>query len=210
MSYLFDTIARYGDIIPLKYKLDYKKFEEGLELFGDKWVQYNPRKNIPRYGLSITSLDGGFSGIPDLDSLKEYNEVHNLNLDEPDIKTLTPFWPYVESVLSQFKNHLGRTHIIKKSAGGQFPSHRDHYERENKSFRLFLPIYNCNPPFNYFILDDNLLRFDHGRLYFLNTCKEHIVFTSGRGGNQQSMFIVANLILTEESTDLILHNMESS
>lgn len=210
MSYLFDTIARYGDIIPLNYKLDYKKFEEGLKLFDDKWVQYNPRKNIPRYGLSITSLDGGFSGRPDLDSLKEYNIEHNLNLDEPDFKTLTPIWPYVESVLSKFKNHLGRTHIIKMSAGGQFPSHRDHYDRELPTCRLFIPIYNCNPPFNYFILDDNLLRFDHGRLYFLNTCKEHIVFTSGRGGNQQSMFIVANLILTEESTDLILHNMRSS
>ena len=210
MSYLFDTIARYGDIIPLKYKLDYKKFEEGLELFGDKWVQYNPRKKIPRYGLSITSLDGGFSGRPDLDSLKEYNIEHNLNLDEPDFKTLTPIWPYVESVLSKFKNHLGRTHIIKMSAGGQFPSHRDHYDREIPTCRLFIPIYNCNPPFNYFILDDNLLRFDHGRLYFLNTCKEHIVFTSGRGGNQQSMFIVANLILTKESVDLVLHNMRSS
>jgi len=210
MSYLLTRIALYGDIIPLKYKLDYKKFEEGLELFKDKWVQYNPRKKIARYGLSITSLDGGFSGRPDLDSLKEYNIEHNLNLDEPDFKTLTPIWPYVESVLSKFKNHLGRTHIIKMSAGGQFPSHRDHYDRELPTCRLFIPIYNCNPPFNYFILDDNLLRFDHGRLYFLNTCKEHIVFTSGRGGNQQSMFIVANLILTKESVDLVLHNMRSS
>ena len=210
MIYLFDTIARYGDIIPLNYKLDYKKFEEGLKLFDDKWVQYNPRKNIPRYGLSITSLDGGFSGRPDLDSLKEYNIEHNLNLDEPDFKTLTPIWPYVESVLSKFKNHLGRTHIIKMSAGGQFPSHRDHYDRELPTCRLFIPIYNCNPPFNYFILDDNLLRFDHGRLYFLNTCKEHIVFTSARGGKGRSMYMVANITLNEESTDLVLHNMESS
>ena len=216
MSYLLTRIALYGDVLPLKFKLDYKKFEKGLKLFDDKWVQYNPRKNIPRYGLSITSLDGGFSGRPDLDSLKEYNIEHNLNLDEPDFKTLTPMWPYVESALSKFKNHLGRTHIIKKSAGGQFPSHRDQYERENKSFRLFLPIYNCNPPFNYFILDDKILNFDHGRMYFLNTCKEHIVFTSGRGGkstfggNYQSMYIVANINLSEETTDLVLHNMMSS
>ena len=210
MSYLYDTIARYGDIIPLNCNLKYKTFEEGLKLFDDKWVQYNPRKKIARYGLSITSLDGGFSGIPDLDSLKEYNIEHNLNLDEPDIKTKTPFYPYVESVLSKFKNHLGRTHLIKKSAGGQFPSHRDGYEREVKSFRLFLPIYNCNPPFNYFILDDKILHFEHGRLYYLNTCKEHIVFTSARGGKGHSMYIVANVNCNEESTDLVLHNMESS
>ena len=216
MSYLLTRIALYGDVLPLKFRLDYKKFKEGLKLFDDKWVQYNPRKNIPRYGLSITSLDGGFSGIPDLDSLKEYNIEHNLNLDEPDIKTKTPFYPYVESVLSKFTNHLGRTHLIKKSAGGQFPSHRDGYEREVKSFRLFLPIYNCNPPFNYFILDNKILNFEHGKLYFLNTLKEHIVFTSGRGGKSnfgsdyQSMYMVANVNCNEESTDLVLHNMESS
>ncbi len=100
MSYLLTRIALYGDILPLKFKLDYKKFEKGLKLFDDKWVQYNPRKNIPRKGLSITSLDGGFSGIPDLDSLKEYNDEHNVYIDEPDIKTKTPFYPYVESVYS--------------------------------------------------------------------------------------------------------------
>ena len=227
MSHLLTQLALYGDVIPLRLKLDYKKFEEGLKKYNNKWVQYNPRKNIPRYGLSITSLDGGFPGIPDLDSLKEYNEQHNVNLDEPDIKTLTPFWPYVESALSKFSNHLGRTHLIKKSAGGQFPSHRDGYDREIKSFRLFLPIYNCNPPFNYFILDDKILRFEHGRLYFINTLKEHIVITSARGGppsggpdntknfipgggDLQSMYIVANINLNEESIDLVLHNMQSS
>ena len=143
MSYLYDTIARYGDLIPLNFNLKYNIFEEGLKLFDDKWVKYNPRKKIDRYGLSITSLDGGFSGIPDLDSLKEYNKEHNLRLNEPDFKTLTPFWPYVESVLSKFKNHLGRTHIIKMSAGGQFPPHRDHWHREVPTCRLFIPIYNC-------------------------------------------------------------------
>lgn len=210
MSELLTRIALYGDVLPLTFKLDYKKFEEGLKLHNDKWVQYNPRKNIPREGLSITSLDGGFSGIPDLDSLKEYNDEHNVYIDEPDIKTKTSFYPYVESVLSKFTNHLGRTHLIRKFAGGQFPSHRDHYERENKSFRLFLPIYKCNPPYNYFILDDKILHFEHGRLYYLNTCKEHIVFTSARGGTGHSMYMVANINVNEESTDLVLHNMESS
>ena len=35
---------------------------------------------------------------------------------------------------------------------------------------LFLPIYNY-PVFNYFILDDKILHFEHGRLYYLNTLK---------------------------------------
>ena len=188
MSELLTRIALYGDVLPLTFKLDYKKFEEGLKLHNDKWVQYNRRKNIPREGLSITSLDGGFSGIPDLDSLKEYNDEHNVYIDEPDIKTKTPFYPYVESVLSKFTNHLGRTHLIRKYAGGQFPSHRDHYERENKSFRLFLPIYKCNPPDTWFMLERTPLVFDHGRAYFINTCIEHTVFSC-----YEAIFIVFNI-----------------
>ena len=49
-----------------------------------KWVQYNPRKPIARWGASITSLDGGTSGIPDLDSLKEYNKEHGTDYTEKD------------------------------------------------------------------------------------------------------------------------------
>ena len=40
MSYLLTRIALYGDVLPLKFKLDMKKFKEGLKLFDDKWVQY--------------------------------------------------------------------------------------------------------------------------------------------------------------------------
>ena len=54
------------------------------------------------------------------------------------------------------------------------------------------------------------MNFEHGRMYFLNTCKEHIVFTSARGDKGHSMYMVANITLNEESADLVLHNMESS
>ena len=40
MSELLTRIALYGDVLPLTFKLDYKKFEEGLKLHKDKWVQY--------------------------------------------------------------------------------------------------------------------------------------------------------------------------
>ena len=73
MSYLYDTLARYGDVYALSLHTDRDILKE-LKKYN--WVQYNPRKNIPRRGLSITSLDGGLSGIPDLDSVKEYNIKH--------------------------------------------------------------------------------------------------------------------------------------
>ena len=206
MSSLYDSLIRYGDVIALNYTLDFDKFEEGLAIFNDKWVQYNPRKENKRQGLSITSYDGGFSGRPDLDSIREYNIEHNLTLDESDFTILTPFWPHVQRALDVFEHHLGRTHIIKMDAGGHFPAHRDYYAREVNSCRLFIPVYNCNPTNNYFLIENKVVHFDHGRMYFLNTCKEHAVFTTAA----QSMFIVANIMLSEESVDLILRNMKST
>ena len=101
MSYLYDTLARYGDVYALSLHTDRDILKE-LKKYN--WVQYNPRKNIPRRGLSITSLDGGLSGIPDLDSVKEYNIKHNLNLDETSFNQKTELWPLVESALKPFEN----------------------------------------------------------------------------------------------------------
>ena len=43
MSELLTRIALYGDVLFMTFKLDYKKFEEGLKLHNDKWVQYNTK-----------------------------------------------------------------------------------------------------------------------------------------------------------------------
>jgi len=205
MSYLYDCLARYGNCYALKDWISPHEVMEKLSDYEDSWVQYNPRKNIPREGLSITSLDGGLSGIPDLDSVREYNVKNNLLLDETSFNKTTELWPIVEPVLSRFKNHLGRTHFIKMHQTGCFPTHRDFYYREIKSFRLFIPLYNCNPPYTYFILDNQILNFEHGQVYFLETCKEHTVFTC----DTESLFVVANIILDEKSVDLVLDNMQS-
>lgn len=206
MSYLYDSLARYGDCYELDLHLDIKNTLRKLEDYSNKWVPYNPRKKIPRYGLSITSLDGGLSGIPDLDSVREYNIKNNLNLDETDFNQKTELWPLVESVFKPFENFLGRTHFIQMNRTGCFPPHRDQYSKDLNSFRLFIPIVGCNPPTNYFILDEKILRFEHGKVYFLNTCKEHTVFTTG----MSSMFAVANIILKEESVNAVLNNLSIS
>ena len=51
MSNLFDSLVRYGDVFSLNDTLDYPKFHEGLHKFDDKWVKYNPKKPIERYGF---------------------------------------------------------------------------------------------------------------------------------------------------------------
>lgn len=202
MSYLFDNLTRYGDFYELKYRVDLAKLEE-LKLYKNDWVQYNPRKNIERYGLSITSLDGELSGIPDLDSIREYNKKNNLQLDEPDFNVKTELWPLVSDCLEPFEKHLGRTHFIRMPRGGHFPPHRDQYSRNFSTFRLFIPLRACNPPQSYFILEDKILRFNHGNAYFINTCKEHTIFTMG----EESLFVVANIVTNEESIDTVLQNL---
>ena len=77
MSY--NSLLSFGDLIPLKIKCDVNRLFNEVKEF--TYSQYNPRKDISRYGLSITSLDGKLGGV-DLDSIKEYNKENNTNYDE--------------------------------------------------------------------------------------------------------------------------------
>tara|TARA_B100001057_G_C22729505_1_gene903164 strand:+ start:556 stop:834 length:279 start_codon:yes stop_codon:yes gene_type:complete len=61
------------------------KMMEELKPFNNDWKRYNPNKPNNRWGLSITSLDGGLSGIPDLTSLKTYEEETGIKLKNHDI-----------------------------------------------------------------------------------------------------------------------------
>ena len=106
MSYLYDCLSRYGDSYALNLGLNIPEFLNNLKLYQDDWVQYNPRKNIPREGLSVTSLDGGLSGVPDLDSIREYNIKNNTSLDETSFTTKTEVWDLVKSALEPFKRQI--------------------------------------------------------------------------------------------------------
>ena len=75
MASITDLVSNFGDIIELDYQWYLDDPEKLISHPG--WVKYNPRKDgYNRYGLSVTSADGGFSGIPDLDSLREYNKIN--------------------------------------------------------------------------------------------------------------------------------------
>ena len=80
MSY--NNILSFGDFIPLKITCDVSKLFDEIKEY--KYSKYNPRTDIERYGLSITSLDGELGGI-DLDSFKQYNEDDSV---EPDSSLL--------------------------------------------------------------------------------------------------------------------------
>lgn len=66
---LFQQLHLYGDVIPLDQVIDLDQLDNELKAFEKAWVPYNAvgaKKSNPREGLSVTSLDGGMSGVPDL------------------------------------------------------------------------------------------------------------------------------------------------
>lgn len=202
---LYQSLTRFGDVYEIDIKSDIHSLLVQLEQFKDDWKIYNPRKNIRREGLSITSLDGGLSGIPDLDSIVEYNRKNNTMLGEEDFKTKTPVYQYVAPWLDLFEQDLGRTHLIRLNPGGFFPIHRDNTTIALKNFRLFIPISNCNYPVMTFLLNRQLLTFNHGSVYFMDTCLEHLVFNAGL--DIDVTFIVANVKLTPRSVNIVLRNL---
>ena len=188
MSY--NSLLSFGDLIPLKLKCDVKKLFDETEEF--VYLKYNPRKDIERYGLSITSLDGSLNGI-DLDSIKEYNKENNTEYDELSFNKFTKVYhtsSEIQKIVEPFKNHIGRSHILSLQEGGYFPP--------QNSLRILVPLNGCNPPDMYFMYEDKPLHFEHGRAYFLNTNKSHNLF-SYKGSNM----IVLNIKTNEEVYKII-------
>ena len=205
MSYT--SLLSFGDFISLKLKCDVKKLFDEIKQFS--FSQYNPRKDIKRYGLSITSLDGSINGI-DLDSIKDYNIENKTEYDELSFNKLTDVYyssNEIQKVVKPFIKHLGRSHILYLPEGGYFPPHRDlpvYYEGQN-SLRVLIPLKGCNPPDLYFMYENKPLYFEHGRAYFLNTNKAHNLFSF-----KDSYMIVLNIKTSEEVYKIIGDNFKQS
>ena len=204
MSY--NSLLSFGDLIPLKLKCDVKKLFDETEDF--VYLKYNPRKNIERYGLSITSLDGSLNGI-DLDSIKEYNKENNTEYAELSFNKFTEVYNVsseIQKIVEPFKNHIGRSHILHLAEGGYFPPHRDLpvYVEQQNSLRVLIPLKGCNPPDMYFMYEDKPLHFEHGRAYFLNTNKAHNLFAF-----KDSYMIVLNIKTSEEVYQILGDNFQA-
>ncbi len=199
---LYYALTKYGDFWPLSisHKPEIKKLKETLSDY--KWIQYNPTKDINRYGLSITSYDGGMSGIPDLDSLVEYWRRTGTWIDETELDQKTEIYPLFAKWLDPIEKHICRTHIIRLDPGGFFPNHRDCRDLDVRSFRLFIPL-DYHDQRHYFILNNKLLQFNNGQMYFFNECLSHTVMNASMSSWH---FIVVNVKLTEESViDTLKH-----
>ena len=198
-------LSNLGDVVPLNVSVNIEKTRKELEYFKDEWKQYNPRKPNPREGLSITSLDGKLSGIPDLDSLIEYNKLNNVQVKEIDINVRTAVAEKVQSItpLLDIFDTLGRSHFIRLNRGGFFPPHRDSKILNVNCFRVITLCHNCKRSDFNFIYEDRLLNLKPGVPYYINTRKVHSVFSYV----DDSVQCVLNVPLTEENYKAISQHL---
>tara|TARA_B100000214_G_scaffold350601_1_gene304394 strand:+ start:4614 stop:5231 length:618 start_codon:yes stop_codon:yes gene_type:complete len=192
----YNNLLSFGDVLTLNYSGNCSKILKDIKEF--EWKQYNPRRAINRYGLSVTSLDGKLNGI-DLDSMYQYNKIHNTTYNELSFKTPTEVYyksEETQKLIEPFKPWLCRTHFLNIKKGGYFPPHRDWRSIEKQpSFRILVPIKDCNPNKLYFIYDGKILNFNYGVPYFVNTNKEHCIFSF----SDTSVMLVMNIQCTKES-----------
>tara|TARA_B110000503_G_scaffold126021_1_gene194201 strand:- start:4327 stop:4947 length:621 start_codon:yes stop_codon:yes gene_type:complete len=199
------TLCGYGDFIELDLRIAQPKkvVEWSEENF--TYVKYNPRKNINRFGLSITSLDGGVSGRPDLDSF--WTENPEDMPKETDINVPTPVYkhPEIKKLCDHFQPFVGRSHFLKIPPGGYFPPHRDFKSTELNSYRIIVPMLDFEFPNFTFMLEDKILQWQPGQAYFLNTAKAHHLFNCGI---RDSYWIVLNIQTTRESVMRVIEHMK--
>ena len=204
---LFNILTAYGDQFELDIRRNPHITLKDIKQFDNNWSKYNPRKDINRFGLSVTNLDGKIGLGPDLDSLDEYNKENNTNYIELDFSTPTPVYDVVKYYCEPFKEWLFRSHILKLPPGGFFPNHIDNYGTQIDSFRLLVPLQVCNArDGGYFVYEhDKILNWDYGSLYFLNTCKVHTIFNSNCSVDH--IVLIMNVKLTHESVEAVTERL---
>lgn len=207
MSHLTDFITNFGQVVEFDFPLwDTVRAQTILDKHPG-WTRYQPHKPNNRWGLSVTSLDGGFSGEPDLYSLREWNAMHNTTYGEADFKVRTnivEFIPELNPLLDFFGSSLGRVHFLRLDAGGFFPPHRDNGAIvDSPTFRILVPINNFGKNQMKWIQEEEVLPLETGRTYFINTTRPHSLFSF----TDNCTMLVLNVVASREALDKLVRRV---
>ena len=170
-----------SDWIELNPGFKKDKLLEELKPFENDWKKYNPKKPNNRYGLSVTSIDGGLHGIPDLTSLRDWEIQTGEQIHNHDINVPTDVYkncPTLQSILEPWKPWLGRCHFLRMDRGSFFPEHFD-INKEDYGYdevRL-IGFVKCNEYDFKWIYDDRVIKGNQGTLWYFNGNKRHSVFS---------------------------------
>jgi len=172
-----------GDWLQMKTHINTRKLMKEIEPYNDSWKPYNLRNPNNRWGLSVTSLDGKLSGIPDLDSLLQYNNIHGTQIRNSDINKYTEIYnnsEELQKIIEPWKPWLGRCHFLKLNTGGYFPEHYDinKIEYDYDEIRFIAFINKCDKKDLKFIYEDTVRDVKDGQLFYFNANKRHSVFST--------------------------------
>lgn len=201
---LYNRLFTLGSIIPLKFHYDPGSITSQLLPWEDMWQKYNPRDGgIPRFGLPYTSLDGNVIDPISLDSIRQYNKLHQTRYLEEHFCHLTEVGKGIEELqpLNELLgSNLYRSHFLRLGRGGFFPPHRDAIY--NTSFRLIMPI-DFRLDSTFFIYDGKPVHLENGRMYLMDTVKIHSLFSM-----QDFMtMLVFNVGLDEQIVEKMYFNL---
>lgn len=201
---LYSILNLYGDFIKLNVTINVNQVLKDIEPYCDYWSKYNPNKpKILRDSLAVTSIDGSLDEKFNT-SLTELFQQTGKNIEESDYNKKTEVYKNsseISKILDPWEKHLARTQFIKLPPGGHFPIHIDGGKNSiPETFRLAVPIKNTNPPNCWWMLGDDLdfkpLKWEYGKLYYINTLKRHALFNTS---DEDSIWLIINIITTEES-----------
>ena len=165
---------------------DSQKLLKEIEQFKDDWKPYNPKKPNNRWGLSVTSIDGKLSGIPDLNSLLDYEKETGQVVENIDLNVPTEVYKQneeLQKILKPYLPWLTRCHFLRIDRGGFFPDHLDVIQAERYGFdevRLVGFVHVNEYGFKW-IYDDRIIKKNNGTLWYFNGGKRHNVFSTDDG-----------------------------
>ena len=206
---LLQYLLSLGNLVSLSkhMKLNVPAIKKQILSFEKHFKPYNLLKTgYNRYGLSITSHDGGFSGIPNLTALREYNKSNNTNWSDKDFKEWTPFFKSckeLRELMRPFHQHIWRSHILRLNKGGFLPYHRDSITLNpvEFSFRLIISLQDSES--FVFLIEKEKILLKPGRLYYINVRLPHSVFSY----KDNRDFIIFNIELCKNSVQAIVDNL---
>jgi hypothetical protein len=139
--------------------------------------------------------------------LRELSQKEGRRYTEKDFRTKTAAYQQItglHSALDPFSEHLGRTHVIRLDTGGFFPPHRDAIgPGEPHCFRLIMLLGECGRDGFVLLHSGQRIFLDRGILYYLDVRHEHALFSF----IDNCLVLVMNVLLNEESVELVLKHM---
>jgi hypothetical protein len=200
---LYRKITDLGSFFPLSTYFELSNDLCEIDKYKEFWRPYNKNKKNNRWGMSLFSLKGETDGEIDLNSVLEYNKLNNTSYDEMSFRTPTEIWkgiPEISNKLSFLATHLGRSHFLRLDAGGFFPPHRDY----GKSFRL-ISFFSDDRGSLCLLLDGEKKNWTKNKLYFLDSRKEHSLFSF----SDNSTVLVLNVEINEDTVKWVYENLEA-